>query len=180
MKEEWKPILGFEGYYMISNMGRVYSIKKDIYLAGDVSWSGHIRVTLFNKEKKIKKRWQIHRLVAIYFLNLPENYNKMVVNHLDSNPGNNCFLNLEWTTQQKNTIHAMENNKNWIVPIGRKNGQSKLDDVKASAAIEMWNNNIKQKDIAKKFNVTRATIAQITQGRQWKHLQHLNKRGVRK
>lgn len=58
--------------------------------------------TINGKSKKIK----IHRLVAMLFLNTPENYEDLVVNHKDGNKLNNHFTNLEWCTTYENNLHA--------------------------------------------------------------------------
>lgn len=56
LKEEWKDIKGWEGYYKISSFGRVLSVKRGIYKALDESnKGGYVRVNLCNnaKQKKI-------------------------------------------------------------------------------------------------------------------------------
>ncbi len=59
--------------------------------------SGYIYVRV-NKEK-----YAIHRLVALAFLDNPEN--KQVVNHIDGNKTNNKLENLEWATVKENNLH---------------------------------------------------------------------------
>ena len=54
--------------------------------------------------KPIKKRYFIHRLVAIHFC---EGYSEeLVVNHIDGNKNNNKATNLEWVTRSENDKHA--------------------------------------------------------------------------
>lgn len=56
----------------------------------------------------IKKRrsFMVHRLVALAWLECPEGYDKMDVNHIDANKANNHFSNLEWVTHQENMTHG--------------------------------------------------------------------------
>ena len=100
MQEIWKPIIGFENEYKISNYGlRHY---KERVLKPEVTTDGHYRVVLSNAG--YKKRYFVHRLVALTFIPNPNNY--PVINHIDGNPANNKVSNLEWTTVQENTLHA--------------------------------------------------------------------------
>lgn len=175
MKETWKSISNYN-QYLVSDMGNIFSLRSNRVMKPDVTWTGHKRVILRNDQGP--KRFSIHRIVAKHFLNTPSNYLKLVINHLDSNPGNNIFSNLEWTTIKGNTIHARDNGR-LKPPIGELNGQSKLTDNVVKKIIKLWNSGKSQLFIANKFNVSRSGICAITQRRRWKHLQFLNKRGVK-
>lgn len=103
MEEIWKDIKGFEGRYMISNLGRVKSMKyrhhnKVEILKEDFKF-GYKRVCLFTKDGK-RKRIRVHRLVAQAFIPNPNNYS--IINHKDENKENNRADNLEWCTQKYN------------------------------------------------------------------------------
>ena len=103
--EKWKDIIGYEGYYQISNFGNVKNVQTNKILIGDTNNVGYKRVILY---KPIKKRFFIHRLVAIYFCDgYKEN---LVVNHKDGNKQNNHFNNLEWVTHSENDLHAFKMN----------------------------------------------------------------------
>ena len=113
MQEEiWKDIKGYEGYYQISNLGRVKSlprlrkaknnfISKEKILKNQNNSQGYFRIDL--KVNGKKQRFFVHRLVAEHFLNKPMGCN--IVNHLDCNPHNNKIDNLEWTTLKGNSEH---------------------------------------------------------------------------
>lgn len=100
MKEIWKKIA--DTNYYISNKGRVKNsngyIKKQTKDA-----RGYLRLQLYIDGKKINFR--IHRLVAMAFLENPEN--KKTVNHIDGNKENNNVDNLEWATYSENQYHAI-------------------------------------------------------------------------
>lgn len=115
MEEIWKDVLGYEGLYMVSNMGRVMSlhclskeaklkgIQEKIILKNVMSSSGYYHVGLSKNGKKIM--WSTHVLVASAFIPNPEN--KPSVNHIDGNRLNNTAENLEWATYKENQQHAI-------------------------------------------------------------------------
>ena len=71
-----------------------------------ISNSGYERVSLWNKGKN--QKFSIHRLVAIKYLDNPNNYK--IINHKDGNKLNNNVSNLEWCDVSTNTKHAYKNN----------------------------------------------------------------------
>ena len=102
--EIWKDIKGYEGYYQISSEGQVKSLISNKILIGDINNLGYKRVILYTP---IKKRFFIHRLVALHFC---EGYaENLVVNHKDGNKQNNKAENLEWITHSQNDLHAFQN-----------------------------------------------------------------------
>lgn len=114
MKEVFKAIPGYEGYYEVSNLGNVRSIGRRVLWRGQEIYRhgmaltphsnlrGYRFVTLSKaKERKIA---YIHRLVAETFIDNPLLKNE--VNHIDGNKNNNSFENLEWVTRSENCKHA--------------------------------------------------------------------------
>ena len=100
-KTEWKPIVGYEGFYDVSNDGQVRNARTKRVLKNQKS-GGYEHVSLYMKNScKIS---YIHRLVAIAFLQ--ENKEKKEVNHIDGIKTNNSISNLEWVTRSENMIHA--------------------------------------------------------------------------
>jgi hypothetical protein len=110
----WKDIVGFEGYYQISDDGVVKSLERTVktktgirtygerILKQEICNSGYCRVTLAKEGEK--HRELVHRLVAIHFIENP--LNKREVNHIDGNKRNNNVSNLEWATSSENQSHA--------------------------------------------------------------------------
>lgn len=110
--EIFKTIQGYDDIYKISNYGNVTS--KNKLLKQEVIKRNHTnyrRVSL-SKNGKVK-RYQVHRLVAEYFVN-NEN-NDPIVNHLDNNGENNHYKNLEWTTHIGNMEHSRKQGRQNIV-----------------------------------------------------------------
>lgn len=102
-QEIWKAIDGYEGLYEVSNHGNVRSIKRGIILKPATNTFGYQIVGLSKNGKR--KEGKIHRLVAKAFIDNPNN--KKQVNHIDGDKKNNNVSNLEWVTNQENTIHAL-------------------------------------------------------------------------
>lgn len=95
---EWKAIPRFNGLYLISENGEVFSTRTNRILKQQLSNVGYYRVEI-NIDGNAK-RYGVHRLVAETFIPNPENL--PVVNHKDENPKNNNVCNLEWCTHQYN------------------------------------------------------------------------------
>lgn len=70
--------------------------------------NGYYYVDLSHNGHKVKV--PLHRLLAIHFLDNPEN--KRTVNHIDGNKTNNHITNLEWATDSENMQHAYNTNLN--------------------------------------------------------------------
>ena len=120
MTEIWKPVVGYEGYYEVSNLGRVRSIDKYVNtkccskrfrngrILKGIKHNEYMWVSLSKDNVKSKKR--VHRLVAEAFLPNPQNL--PYINHKDENKTNNISVNLEWCTPAYNTIYYHNRRKN--------------------------------------------------------------------
>ena len=111
MEEIWKPVNEFPNYH-ISSFGNIINVITNKPLKPSLK-GGYLSVSLVNYTNRIS--FKIHRLVALTFIENPEN--KSDVNHKDKNKLNNNVLNLEWMTRKENNIHRclginISNNKN--------------------------------------------------------------------
>ncbi len=104
MEEHWKDIQGYESLYAVSDTGVVKTFIYNKILKPRVQ-QGYETVVLYRNKKS--KAFKVHRLVAMMFLDNPNNYEQ--VNHIDGNKRNNNVNNLEWCTAKQNTHHAIKN-----------------------------------------------------------------------
>lgn len=129
MEEIWRPVKEYEGYYEVSNLGRVRSIdrvvvdktgrrqfKKGTLLNYRPDRQGYCIVSLsINRKYKTKC---VHTLVADAFIPNPDNLPQ--VNHKDEVKSNNCVDNLEWCTAKYNANYGNRNKK--VIETNIKNG----------------------------------------------------------
>lgn len=180
--EVYLPVVGWEGYYEVSNYGNVKSldrtitdvktrwgntttmIKKGIYLKKKTDKYGYYVVCLF--KDKVRQYTTVHRLVAFAFLGNDDSL--LQVNHIDANKSNNHPSNLEWVTPQQNIDHAIRLGlQNYAH--GEKLPQTKL---KQEEVIEIKKllklGKMSQRAIARKFNIGSNAVWHIAHGETWK------------
>lgn len=151
--EIFKPVKGYEGYYEVSNLGRVRSnsYKGTKILKPAITKNGYLNVVFCINQKKEHKL--IHRLVAETFI--PNTNNYSTVNHRDENKLNNCVENLEWLSIEDNN---------------RYSNSKMLTKDKVLQIPYLINSGYTQLEIANHFNVSRRTIQSILRGEHWKDL----------
>lgn len=106
-KEIWKPVVGYENRYQVSNLGNIKSLN---YRGTSVPGLlkpvklklGYLQISTWADGKQYNAT--IHRLVAEAFIPNPEN--KPCINHIDGNKLNNRVENLEWCTDSENKVHS--------------------------------------------------------------------------
>ncbi len=138
MEEIWKDIKGYEGIYIISNLGR---IKKTNYRntgnEKEITFSlykGYNKVTLYDKNK-VKKSYAVHRLVCETFV--PNPGNKTEVDHINAVRSDNSACNLRWVTHKENcnnplTVNNYSNSRKGVKNpnYGIKFSQERIDKIK--------------------------------------------------
>lgn len=142
MKEVFKKVIfrnEVSDVYEVSNLGRVRSVDRYNHFTGR-NQSGYYETTQFIKGRFLKpkkdrggylyvnlayngkyKSVKIHRLVALAFINNPNNL--PVVNHIDENKTNNKVSNLEWVTIKDNNKYGSRRTKFYPVDIYYRNGK---------------------------------------------------------
>lgn len=105
MEEEvtWIDVLNYEKFYQVSDLGKIYSKRQKKIMKFKTDKAGYKKVNLFNE--KGSKTFMVHRVVAISFLQNPEN--KPEVNHKNKIKSDNRLLNLEWSTVAENLEHKL-------------------------------------------------------------------------
>lgn len=126
MDEEWRDIEGYEGYYQVSDLGRVRSldrvisngkgtrVTKGVVMKGLDNGNGYLGVCL--QRGGISLRKYIHRLVSEVFIPNPSKL--LEVNHKDENKGNNSTRNLEWCNRQYNLEYSIKRQYEVLNPNG--------------------------------------------------------------
>ncbi|MDM8162442.1 NUMOD4 motif-containing HNH endonuclease [Collinsella intestinalis] len=116
-RETWKPVAGFEGYYEVSDRGRVRSCTRTVTMRNGVprpikgrvlsqasfNGKGHYKAVTLSRGGK-QTHAGVHRLVAEAFVQNPMNYPE--VNHKDEDKSNNSAENLEWCDRRYNNTYG--------------------------------------------------------------------------
>jgi NUMOD4 motif/HNH endonuclease len=175
--EIWKPIPGWEGYYSVSNKGRIKSEERIINEKRPSNWKpkqykisekilnprlmkegkGYWRVSL-SKESKIKYIY-IHRAVAWAFIGQQKKGTE--VRHLNGDSQDNRLENLAYGTKSDNIKDAK---KHGTFPVLEKRPGAKLTQKEAK---EIALSQLSLKDLASKYNVSSGVIRQIKTGETW-------------
>ena len=169
MEEKWIPVQGYEGMYEVSNLGRVRSLTREVIqknrygqntkhiyhgrlIAFDSTPSGYKQVDLHMNGKT--RRFLVHRLVAIHFLDRPSG--KDYINHIDNDVTNNTISNLEWCTQSENIQYAYEKGRK-KAPHQRKVAQYDID----GNLIHIWES---QSEAGRALNIHQSNIYKVCRG----------------
>lgn len=174
--EKWKDIEGYEGIYQVSDQGRVKSLDRDINCNGThrkfegkylkiKNPQGYDQVNL-SKEGK-QKTCLVHRLVAIAFIENPEN--KPEVNHIDGCKTNNCLSNLEWNTRSENQQHAVDIGLKDAVK-GSNHYSSKLKEEDIPVIFKLKKMGFLNREISDRFKVSASVIGKLLRRKTWKHV----------
>ena len=112
--EVWKAIKKYEGFYEVSNKGRVRSVERlnarGQHRKGKAISANSIQQVSLCKDGK-RKNFLVHKLVADAFLEEPQADEKLI--HVDGNLENNCVDNLKWQkkAKRKRNVYCFEDNK---------------------------------------------------------------------
>lgn len=137
--ETFKPVIGYEGSYEISNYGTVRSLARIVSdrngkryqtqsktLRPTENRLGYLMVRLYHNTTLTKRDFSIHRLVAKCFCSNINGYEE--VNHKNGIKSDNRWDNLEWCTRSMNMLHCtrvLKNNPGNKGNFNEKNGASK-------------------------------------------------------
>ena len=166
LPEIWKPVVGYEGLYSVSSLGRVrseFAKYKGRIRRQQRSPSGYLVVGLSGSGKW--KCARVHQLVAAAFIGpCPDG---CAVNHNDGNKENNHADNLEYVTPSENQQHAKKLGLR-TVRVGERNPMAKLtpEDIRKIKALR----HATLGELAKRFKVSKQTICDIRAGRTWPHI----------
>ena len=161
-EEQWRIIAESQGYYAVSNLGRIKRLYPDQDGEG---WrllkltpfgKGYIKVNLSIKGQILQRL--VHILVAQTWLGPPPSA-RYVVNHKDGIKTNCCASNLEYNTSAENNKHAYQT-------LGKKPPMGTRDfaiseETKTEIKKRYAAGGVKQSELAKEFSVTQSRISGI-------------------
>ena len=170
--EEWRDVVGLEGYYAISNLGRVKNIatgKKR--RAGHVlkpSLNGGYPQVMMSRDYHCTTR-KIHVLVAAAFLGPCPLGSEP--NHIDRNRANNRVGNLEYLTHRENVQHSIDN-FTAAKPRGERQHLAKLTEAKVRHIRHLVALGFTYREIQSKFYaVDITTLHSAATRKTWKHVE---------
>lgn len=172
--ETWLPVVGWEIYYEVSDLGRVrrransparYKTEKVLSpktCKREDNHKGYKQVTLKNDAMGAKTLY-VHRLVCEAFHGASPTAQHQCC-HNDGDPHNNHASNLRWDTRAANEadriLHGTHNR-------GERHGMSKLTDVQVLEIKELLSKGYSQRSVAKRFGVSQSCIYDIKTGKRW-------------
>lgn len=172
--ENWKPVVGYEGLYDVSDQGRVRrSPLTGSYNAGQLLHtskvrSGYWRVRL--SKGGIAITYMVHGLVAAAFIGpRPEGYE---VNHIDGDKANSKLSNLEIVTRSENRMHSMHVlGTIHKLKRGEENPHARLTANQVRAIRKAYAMGLcGQTELGRIYGVTGSAIYCIVHNKVWKHL----------
>ena len=156
VSEEWRSIYGYEGYYEVSNLGKIRSLTKSNghgsrirvetprILNNSKTTTGYFKIDLF--DERGRKGFKVHRLVAFAFI--PNPLNLPCVNHLDENPINNSFDNLEWCTHTYNVRYSLL--------LHRRSNRISIEQ--ENEVVALYKEGKTGEELADKYNISHTTV----------------------
>ena len=176
MTENWKQCKGFEGYYEVSDLGRVRTVARESVksngrkcivkekVLSQANVRGYKKVTL--KCDGVRKDMRVHRLIAMAFLD----GEKEMVNHIDGDKTNNTLSNLEWATRSENELHAYstELKKSTELHKSRTSEANKARRTLSDDTIRyIRSSELSQYKLADELGISRASVGLIKQRKRY-------------
>jgi len=168
MTEEWRPVVGYEGQYEVSNLGRVRSLDRVVEYRGGTprkvrgrvircapGENGYPRVSLSGRKFRL-----VHVLVAEAFLG-PKPTGQQV-RHLNGNRSDPRLCNLAYGTQSENSHDCYD--------YGGRCGRGKLFREDVLDIRNRANAGKNQRELAEEYGVSRQTVVDIKSGRTFSYI----------
>lgn len=172
---KWKPVIGYEGWYEVSNTGRVRSVDRVVKLSGGrerrlvgklvgihKDRDGRIYVALY--KNGLSSTFRVHTLVLSTFISIkPEG---MECCHNDGNPLNNDISNLRWDTRSNNQL---DRRLHGTVPEmkGFKGTHVKFKECEVWMIKKLLHFGIRNHILTKMFSTSASQIYMIAHGKTW-------------
>lgn len=129
MSEEWRNVPGYEGFYEVSDQGRVRGVdRKVITKKGERDWkgklikasdsNGYLLVQLSKNNKN--KNYLVHQLVAMAFLGHKPCGHEKVVDHINRKKKDNRAENLRLVSPRENASNTSKKYTSQYIGVSRK------------------------------------------------------------
>jgi hypothetical protein len=168
MKEIWKDIIGYEGFYSISNLGKVRREKKSQgtqigrILKTKINYNGY-EYLILSKKNNVKRKY-IHRLLAETFIGKSKGLD---VNHKNSNRSDNRLSNLEYVTRRENLLHGSIFG---FVKVGEDCNLSTFKEKDILKIRKYFDLKFTINEIAQMYGKRNETIRRIVNRTTWRHI----------
>lgn len=151
--EQWRPVVGYEGLYEVSDQGRIWSHISNRYLKLSIANTGYHQVNLKNSIK------HVHRLVLEAFVGpCPESHEGC---HANGNRIDNRLCNLRWDTRKGNMSDAIKHGTT------NRGGKAKNSKLNKDLVLRIKSSTKSNREIAKEFNISREHARDIRLGKRW-------------
>lgn len=169
--EVWRDVVGYEGIYQISSLGRVKSLartdcrgqrRKERILRQSFDSDKYLILSLSKDSNVLTKK--VHRLVSLAFIPNPDNL--PVVNHINGIKTDNRVENLEWCSAKSNVHHAVDMGLRKSIK-GENNRGCVLTD---KDVIDIYKSGLTNKQLSRIYPVSELAINRIKIGKTWGHL----------
>jgi hypothetical protein len=172
--EDWRPVIGWEGLYEVSNLGRVRSLDRWVraklnsrkfvpgaVLRGRVQKpTAYVMIRLSDGARRVR-RFLHHLVLESFGYSRPDG---APCRHLNGNPGDNRLANLAWGTARENAADRVGHG---TASRGEASGMAKLTEADVHEIRRLLRQGLSHPDIASRFNVGRTNIENIKAGRTW-------------
>lgn len=168
VKEEWRQVVGYEGLYEVSSLGRIRretgnaKAPAGAILKTFVNCNGYKTIRLCRNGER--RGFSLHRLVALAFMGVSD---KRDVNHIDGNKLNNRIENLEYVSHKDNVHHAwrtgLQNNR------GENNGMATLKEETVIQMRKYYDEGWNSTQIAAAYSMSPHCVRSALSGN-WRHL----------
>ncbi len=172
--EIWTSAFGLEGYYEVSDRGRIRSVSRSrrkwkggTYPIKPYVELGYHRVMLSRTGKK--RKTTLHRLILESFTGISPK--DRVAAHRDGDKENNTLPNIYWATPLENQL---DKHRHGTMPKGLTHGMTKLSEDQVLAIRLARKRGERAVKVAKRFKISQTHVYSICNLDSWKHLQPFN------
>lgn len=178
MNENWRDVLNFEGFYEVSDLGNVRSVKREVrritrwgtvsksvytsqFIKRNLMTNGYYCVHLY--KDGVRSAMSVHRVVIEAFVG-PRPH-RMEIMHLDDDKSNCALTNLKYGTRQENENHKVLQGRSLK---GEKSPSAKLNKTQVLEIRARKGEPLE--DLAFEYGCTFSNISAIQLRKSWKHL----------